>query len=651
MIRDHGATELPYSYGQVIPGMWEWRSSGSRDKLAGAARRSRKSEGDGLNPRVSTAGQAHADTSEHVQAADRAQAVTRYGRLMGLIATDRCVLLDGATGTELIGVSGQRPEVEEHLWGLTALLDSPDDVLAVHRRYVETGCDVISTNTWGLPTALRRGGVELMDSSEPVHWMDVARRAVRLARTAARDAGREDEVAVAFSINGDVDTPDGRETIRLLARAFEEDQPDLILVETLSLVRSSTYATVEALLDSGLPVWLSFRRCRHGVCGVYGEHWGGPEGDAFGRAARRFEEMGVGALAINCVPPDHVTGMLSWLRDFTDLPLGAYPNLGYLSAAGWRHELSIGGDEYAKLALSWRDEGAQLIGGCCGVGPEHLAAARAVLEGTKPGHNRPAALPDEGPLASRVNGRAAQHWADPRGREMFPLDFPEITCDPGVFEPTQGSLLMWKYLYREGIGAHQRCLDIGCGSGLLTVQLARNGAAHVHAIDIDETAVKNTMTNAFRNGLADRVSAAAQDLYPWVPEERYDVIVASLYQMPVDPFEQVTTHRPLDYWGRNLLDHLMRLLPEALSDDGVAYLMQLSIIGERRTTQLLDSLGFQARVVDFGFFEFSDLFAERNEQIKRVEERSDAYHFTLGRSDMMVTYLLEVTRKAAANGD
>jgi S-methylmethionine-dependent homocysteine/selenocysteine methylase/SAM-dependent methyltransferase len=580
---------------------------------------------------------------------DQAHDVTRYGRLMGLIATDRCVVLDGATGTELIGVSGERPEVDEHLWGLTALLDAPDDVLAVHRRYVEIGCDVVSTNTWGLPTALRRGGVELKDASEPVHWMDVARRGVRLARTAATDAGRADEVAVAFSINGDVDTPDGRETIRLLARAFEEDRPDLILVETLSLVRSSTYATVEALLATGVPVWLSFRRCRHGVCGVYGEHWGGPEGDAFGRSARRFEEMGVGALAINCVPPDHVTGMLSWLRDFTDLPLGAYPNLGYLSAAGWRHELSIGGDEYAKLALSWRDEGAQLIGGCCGVGPEHLAAASAALQGTKPGHERPAALPDEGRTASRANGRALARWADPRGRETFPLDFPEITCDPGVFEPTQGSLLMWKYLYREGIGAHQRCLDIGCGSGLLTVALARNGAAHVHAIDIDEAAVKNTMTNAFRNGLSDRVSAAAQDLYPWVPEERYDVIVASLYQMPVDPFEQVTTHRPLDYWGRNLLDHLIRLLTEALADDGVAYLMQLSIIGERRTTQLLDSLGFQARAVDFGFFEFSDLFAERNEQIRRVEERSDAYHLTLGRSDVMVTYLLEVTRKPGAS--
>ena len=44
----------------------------------------------------------------------------RYSRVMGLIATDKCVILDGATGTELIGVTGQRPEVEEHLWGLTA---------------------------------------------------------------------------------------------------------------------------------------------------------------------------------------------------------------------------------------------------------------------------------------------------------------------------------------------------------------------------------------------------------------------------------------------------------------------------------------------------------------------------------------------------
>jgi S-methylmethionine-dependent homocysteine/selenocysteine methylase/SAM-dependent methyltransferase len=576
-------------------------------------------------------------------------AVGGYSRIVRMIAADRCVVLDGAFGTELIDVTGARPEIEEHLWGVSAVIDHPEQVRAVHRRYVDCGCDVITTDTWGLPTAVRQQQQLLQGGERPVHWMDVARQGVRLARRAAEESGRGDEVVVAFSVNGDVDTPDGRETIRLLGRAFENDRPDLILMETLSLVRGSTYETVEHLLATGVPVWPSFRRCRHGVCGVYGEHWGGPEGVAFGRAARRFEEMGVSALLINCLPPDHVPGMVSWLRDFTDLPLGVYPNLGYLSAGGWRSESAIGGAEYARLALRWREEGAQIIGGCCGVGPQQIAAAREALADTPPGHRHSAEINADEPEPGVIGKRTYAPWGDPRGRVLYPLDLPDIQVDPGVFVPTQGSFLIWKYLYREGVGAYQRCVDIGCGTGLLTVQLALNGAAHVHAIDIDESAARNTLTNAFRNGVADRVTAAAADLFPWVPEEQYDVIVASLYQMPVDPFEQVSTHRPLDYWGRNLLDHLIALLPAALADDGVAYIMHLSIIGQQRTAEQLDVLGYTSRVVDFAFFEFHELFHEQSTQIDRVEGLSDAYHLRLGEQDVMVAYLIEVTRKDIGN--
>jgi S-methylmethionine-dependent homocysteine/selenocysteine methylase/SAM-dependent methyltransferase len=579
-------------------------------------------------------------------ASDAGEPRSAYERIQRLIVTDRCVMLDGGTATELEEVAEDRPELEERLWGTSALVNQPDAVARVHRSYVDVGCDVISTDTWGLPSALRGDRPALWDSTRPIHWMDIARKGVRLARRSVEEGGRTGECAVAFSINGDVDTPEGHETVRLLARVFEEDPPDLILLETLSLVRSSTYSTVESLLATGIPVWISFRRCRQGVCGVYGEHWGGPEGDAFGRAARRFEEMGVGALLLNCIPPDHVTGMLSWLRDFTDMPLGVYPNLGYFTNAGWRFETAITGDKYAELALQWREEGAQIIGGCCGVGPEHIAAARTALSETKPGHERPELLDENG-----RNGNAApaapQRWTDPRGHSLFPLELPDILVEEGVFVPTQGSFLVWKYLFQEHIGSHGRCLDIGSGTGLLAVQLALNGAAHVHAIDIDKQAVDNTLTNAFRNGVADRVSAAAVDLYPWLPEERYDVIVASLYQMPVDPFEQVVTHRPLDYWGRNLIDHLIELLPQALTDDGVAYIMQLSIIGQERTSELLERVGFDARVVDYTFFPFQDLFKEKQDQIERVEQLSDAYHLNLGDEEIMVAYLLEVTRKGA----
>jgi release factor glutamine methyltransferase len=248
-----------------------------------------------------------------------------------------------------------------------------------------------------------------------------------------------------------------------------------------------------------------------------------------------------------------------------------------------------------------------------------------------------------GVLDAGLPAPALAPWSDERGRRLYPLEIPELVCEPGVFVPTHGSFLVWKYLFQNHVGEGKRCLDIGCGTGMLAIELARNGAEHVHAIDIDRRAVANTLSNAFRNGVADRITGEAIDLYPWVPKDRYDVVVASLYQMPVDPYEQPNSHRPLDFWGRNLLDHLFTLLPKLLADDGVAYVMQLSILGQERTAELLAEGGFRARVVDFEFFAFHALFEQRKDQIDRVEELSDAYHLSFRDEDIMVAYLLEVT--------
>jgi SAM-dependent methyltransferase len=373
------------------------------------------------------------------------------------------------------------------------------------------------------------------------------------------------------------------------------------------------------------------------VCGVFGQHWGGPEGDEFGRAARRFEDLGVHALLVNCLPPDHVPGMLPWLRDFTDLPLGVYPNLGIYTADGWSFDKTVHGAEFADMAATWREEGAQIVGGCCGTRPEHIAAAGERVRDMPRGVHE---APHDG---ARRAPPAPEAWTDERGAALFPLEIPEIVCDPGVFVPTQGSFLVWKYLFQNRIGAGRRCLDIGCGTGLLSIQLARNGAEHVHAIDIDRRAVANTLSNAFRNGVADHMTGEAVDLYPWVPRDRYDVVVASLYQMPVDPYDQPTGHRPLDFWGRNMLDHLITLLPRLLTADGTAYLMQLSILGQARTAELLARAGFRSRVVDFSFFSFHAGFEERRSHIERVEELSDAYHLRFRDDDVMVAYLVEIT--------
>ena len=72
--------------------------------------------------------------------------------------------------------------------------------------------------------------------------------------------------------------------------------------------------------------------------------------------------------------------------------------------------------------------------------------------------------------------------------------------------------------------------------------------------------------------------------------------------------------------------------------------MQLSIVGQARDARLLAELGLRRRVVDFSFFPFGPIFEENTEQIERVEQLSDAYHLRFGGEDVMVAYLLEVTR-------
>ena len=96
------------------------------------------------------------------------------------------------------------------------------------------------------------------------------------------------------------------------------------------------------------------------------------DGDRFGRAAAKFEEMGVSAVLVNCLPPDLIHGFTTWMRQFTNLPIGAYPNWGRYLRYEWDWSSCPPPEEFVAHAQKWAAEGMQIIGGCCGVRPVEI---------------------------------------------------------------------------------------------------------------------------------------------------------------------------------------------------------------------------------------------------------------------------------------
>jgi S-methylmethionine-dependent homocysteine/selenocysteine methylase len=303
-----------------------------------------------------------------------------YRRVEGLLERGGCVLLDGGIATELQRVRSEDRAQRREPWGTWALFRGPMEVLEVHRRYVASGCDVISTNTWSVLEAAEELNGEAGSVGHTPLWLDAARLGVRLARQAIAEAGREAECSTAFSINSGLIDERASGRLELLSWMWSEVAPDLVILETLETVPDEAgLRTIEMLCDTGLPVWVSFRRRKEGMSTVDGQIVPDADSGAFGRALEQMRGIGVDAALVNCVPADHLDETMRWLREQTPMPIGCYPNLGRSAGLHWEFDDETGPREFARLAESWVAAGARIVGGCCGVTPEHIGALREVV--------------------------------------------------------------------------------------------------------------------------------------------------------------------------------------------------------------------------------------------------------------------------------
>ena len=331
-----------------------------------------------------------------------------YQSLEARWAQGKVTVMDGGIGSELQAMgyppvdSDQPREGVNYTWGSMALYDAPEIVKAMHRRYVDAGANILLTDTFLFHrcVALEQGG----DLDVPAKtWHAKAQLAVRLAREAAAEGGRPDTAVVfcmmiqdgpkqEWGYNGpsyergskDWEWQVPLDYLRELTTVLNEDpatRPDALLVELGPPIGGDfAFPHFEVLIESGIPLWVAYRRNATGPVGIFGEELQ-PDGDVFGRAAQRFEELGVQAVLVHCLPAELAHDVAPWLRTYTSLPLGVYPNNGRYDMWVWKWEHDHSATELAEHARGYASEGMSIIGGCCGTRPEHIAAIVEAVNG------------------------------------------------------------------------------------------------------------------------------------------------------------------------------------------------------------------------------------------------------------------------------
>lgn len=302
------------------------------------------------------------------------------------------VVLDGGLATTL---EARGHDLSDTLWSARLLLDAPDQIQAVHASFLEAGADCVTSASYQATVAgfARRG-------LRPGAARDAIVRSVSLAR-AARDAfaakaTRRPRPLVAASVGPwGAARADGSEYTGAYAtdedglRAFHEERfallagsgADLLACETLP---SRTEARVLVrLLDAtpGVRAWFSFTAQDAGHVA---------DGTPLDEMARELDHERIVAVGVNCVPPALVGALLGTLRRGTTKPLVAYPNSGEGWDAAARRWTPAPAEAGAGEPAAWRAAGAELIGGCCRVGPGAIARLRAALLGAGTPEARPA---------------------------------------------------------------------------------------------------------------------------------------------------------------------------------------------------------------------------------------------------------------------
>ena len=291
------------------------------------------------------------------------------------------IVIDGATGTEL---ERRGANMHDKAWCAMTTLTDPALLRQVHEDYIRAGARVITANTFSTNRNM------LEPAGLGSRFEELNRRAVELAHEARERTGMAERVAVAGSMSHQVPivkgadqrdahavpTPEIAEAnFREMAQLLAASGVDLILMEMMSDPELANPA-IAAAVATGLPVWVGFS-VRTGESGTPASY---VRPDL--SAAEMLDMIpldGIRVAGVMHSKANTIAPAIELLKARWTGPLMVYPDSGYFKMPHWQFVDVLPVDDFVAFSRQWIAAGVQVVGGCCGLGIEHIEALTASL--------------------------------------------------------------------------------------------------------------------------------------------------------------------------------------------------------------------------------------------------------------------------------
>lgn len=300
------------------------------------------------------------------------------------MCSDQTIILDGGMGRELerIGAPFSQP-----FWSAQALIEAPETVSSVHRNFIRSGAQIITTNSYAVvPSHI---GEDLFQQ----RGRELIALSGKLARNEADDAPRQPSFFGAVKVAACVPPVFGSyqpdnfkpdQAAALISMFFEEQElyADLFLAETISSIEEAlSVMKVYREFGSDKPLWLAF------TLKELFDETSQPQirsGELLYDALQSILQQGMAqAILLNCCSVEDISAGFNscdqLIRNHADVKFGAYANVfGKVkekrsptrAISALREDISP--KSYLEYARKWKQQGASIIGGCCGIGPEYI---------------------------------------------------------------------------------------------------------------------------------------------------------------------------------------------------------------------------------------------------------------------------------------